>query len=90
MAILDRDIEILMVKGEKGDKGDPGSVDNVAWGDITGNIESQNDLVQYIATQNASNLTWGNITGNIESQNDLVQYIAAQLNTIVQGDAREY
>lgn len=90
MAILDRDIEILMIKGEKGDKGDPGSVDNVSWGDIKGNIESQNDLVQYVATQNAANLVWGNITGDIASQNDLVQYIAAQINSIVQGDNIEY
>lgn len=43
-----KNIKILMVKGEKGEKGDKGDVENLKWGGITGNIDNQNDLKQMV------------------------------------------
>lgn len=41
------------------------------WGDITGNVSNQEDLVEYIS-EHGGNAAWGSISGVIEDQEDLM------------------
>lgn len=47
------------------------------WGDVTGNIENQSDLVQYISTHGGGNAEWGSITGVLSDQTDLMNYMSS-------------
>lgn len=51
----------------------PTSSGGAVWGNITGTITNQLDLIQYIAEHGGGGGTpvWGTITGNIELQTDL-------------------
>lgn len=48
------------------------------WGEITGTITDQTDLVNYIDSHGAG--TWGSITGTLTDQTDLINYISNALN----------
>lgn len=47
-----------------------------SWGAISGNIQNQTDLIDYIDEHSGGSASWGSITGTIENQTDLVEYIA--------------
>jgi hypothetical protein len=46
-----------------------------AWGDLTGTVTDQADLVAYIASQIVSG-AWGDITGTLTDQTDLVNVLS--------------
>lgn len=45
------------------------------WGEVTGNIENQKDLVSYISAHGGGNAEWGSISGNLSDQTDLMGYM---------------
>ena len=45
------------------------------WGDITGNVSNQEDLVEYINEHGTA--AWGNISGNISDQSDLMSTLGS-------------
>ncbi len=47
------------------------------WGDITGNVSNQEDLVEYISTHGGGNAAWGSISGNISDQSDLMSTLGS-------------
>lgn len=47
------------------------------WGDITGNVSNQEDLVEYISTHGGGNAAWGSISGNISDQTDLMSTLGS-------------
>lgn len=47
-----------------------------SWGDITGNIENQTDLVNYISTHGGGTAAWGSISGTLTDQTDLMDYMS--------------
>lgn len=48
------------------------------WGDITGNVSNQSDLVEYISTHGGGgNAAWGSISGNISDQTDLMSTLGS-------------
>ena len=51
----------------------PGIV--ATWGDITGNVENQEDLVEYI-DNHTPEVVWGGITGDITDQEDLQEELS--------------
>lgn len=51
----------------------PGIV--ATWGDITGNVENQKDLVEYI-DNHTPEVVWGGITGDIADQEDLQEELS--------------
>jgi len=56
------------------------------WGELTGTLTAQSDLVAYIAAQiSAATIAWGGLTGTLTSQTDLVTYIAVQINAALEG-----
>lgn len=71
---------------------DEGSSTGAVWGDITGDITDQTDLINYIASH-AGSAVWGGITGTITDQVDLVAYvtglgyITGNQNITLSGDA---
>lgn len=60
----------------------PGIV--ATWGDITGNVENQKDLVEYI-DNHTSEAVWGGITGDIADQEDLQEELSGKQDTLVSG-----
>ena len=46
------------------------------WGDITGNVSNQEDLVEYIS-EHGGNAAWGSISGVIEDQEDLMSLLGS-------------
>ena len=42
------------------------------WGEVTGNIENQTDLVEYVSTHGGGVVAWGSISGNLSDQTDLM------------------
>lgn len=42
------------------------------WGEVTGNIENQTDLVEYVSTHGGGVAAWGSISGNLSDQTDLM------------------
>ena len=46
------------------------------WGDITGNVSNQEDLVEYIS-EHGGNSAWGSISGVIEDQEDLMSLLGS-------------
>ena len=46
------------------------------WGEITGDITKQQDLVDYVAGHGGGASVWGQITGDIEDQEDLAELLA--------------
>lgn len=59
----------------------PGPI--VYWGDIVGNINDQEDLIEYIRTHGgggSSEAVWGSITGEITDQGDLTDYVSTALS----------
>ena len=46
------------------------------WGDITGNVSNQEDLVEYI-NEHGGNAAWGSISGNISDQSDLMSTLGS-------------
>src|SRR5574343_304031 len=78
---------------------DEGSSTGAVWGDITGDITNQTDLINYIAAH-AGGASWGSITGTLSSQTDLqtalnlkydasnpAGYISGNQNITLSGDA---
>ena len=53
----------------------PGIV--ATWGDITGNISNQSDLVEYISSHGGGNAEWGSISGDISDQSDLMSTLGS-------------
>lgn len=53
----------------------PGIV--ATWGDITGNISNQSDLVEYINSHGGGKAEWGSISGNISDQSDLMSTLGS-------------
>ena len=45
------------------------------WGEVTGNIENQTDLVSYISAHGGGNAEWGSISGSLPDQTDLMEYL---------------
>lgn len=62
------------------------TITNIDWGNITGNVTNQTDLINYIQDQidgidipEQDNPSWGDIDGDITDQEDLIDYIASQI-----------
>lgn len=53
----------------------PGIV--ATWGEITGNISNQSDLVEYISSHGGGNAEWGSISGSISNQSDLMDLVSS-------------
>ena len=47
------------------------------WGEITGNIENQKDLVSYISTHGGGKAEWGSISGVLADQVDLMNMFSS-------------
>lgn len=60
----------------------PGVEVSAHWGEITGDIADQSDLVEYINEHGGggSEAVWGSITGDIADQSDLTGYVSTALS----------
>ena len=47
------------------------------WGGIKGDIENQQDLVDYVASHGGGGAEWGSITGVLSDQTDLMSYMSS-------------
>lgn len=47
------------------------------WGGIKGDIENQQDLVDYVAAHGGGGAEWGSITGILSDQTDLMSYMSS-------------
>lgn len=56
---------------------------NASWGNISGDIEDQQDLVDYVATHGGGGgtVSWGTITGTLANQTDLQNALNAKAST---------
>jgi hypothetical protein len=61
-----------------GGGGDTPPLVQAVWGDITGDIQDQTDLIELIESSTPE-VVWGGITGTLTDQTDLVAYVAAQV-----------
>ena len=68
-------IETKSFIGPKGDKGDTAYPE---WGNITGDIDKQEDLIERLNSLTAGQTQWGNITGDISEQEDLTEVLNAK------------
>lgn len=68
-------IETKSFIGPKGDKGDTAYPE---WGNITGNIDNQEDLIERLNSLTAGHTEWGSITGDISEQTDLKKALDAK------------
>lgn len=71
-------IETKSFIGPKGDKGDKGDTAYPEWGNITGDIDKQEDLIERLNSLTAGQTQWGNITGDISEQEDLTEVLNAK------------
>lgn len=58
----------------------PGVEVSAHWGEITGDITDQSDLIAYINEHGGSDAVWGSITGDIADQSDLTGYVSTALS----------
>ena len=68
-------IETQSFIGPKGDKGDTAYPE---WGNITGELDNQTDLIERLNSLTAGQTQWGNITGDISEQEDLTEVLNAK------------
>lgn len=95
MAGLDKNIQILMLKGEKGD---PGESANATWGAITGTLSNQTDLASALTAK--ANLASPTFTGTpiaptatagtSTTQIATTAFVMAAINNITDGDEVYY